>query len=213
VFLWRLSENVAAATKPLALALETLAPLINSTATREICSDKWATYRTLAAAGVPVLDTMWLAPGAQVPHLGNRTVVKPAGGAGGRDVRIATADDRIDAATRESWIAQPYVGSEERHLRVLVIGGSVVTAYGRTAASDHVANNIEAGGSRIAARDAAAEALALDVASLLQAGIAGVDLVPDPWRVLEVNSSPGIPPDAIDAAAEALAALLDASRR
>jgi glutathione synthase/RimK-type ligase-like ATP-grasp enzyme len=101
-FLWRLSENIATATKPLSLALEKLAPVINSTATRDVCSDKWATYRTLAQAGVPVLETMWLAPGAQVPHLADRTIVKPAGGAGARDVRIVASDDRIDAATRES---------------------------------------------------------------------------------------------------------------
>jgi glutathione synthase/RimK-type ligase-like ATP-grasp enzyme len=208
VFLWRLSENITAATRPLGRALEAVAPMSNPVSVQALCSDKWETYRALTAAGVPALETVWVAPGARVPVLGDRTVVKPSGGAGGRDVRIAGIDDVVIPTTRESWIAQAWVGPDNRHVRVLVIAGEIVGSYRRISKDGAIVNNIEAGGIRIPYRDAMAEELALNAALAVGADIVGVDLVPDPWRVLELNSNPGIPPEMIIPAAKALMSAL-----
>jgi glutathione synthase/RimK-type ligase-like ATP-grasp enzyme len=81
--------------------------------------------RELAAAGIPVVPTIWIAPGsppAAVPMLGGEIVVKPAVSAGARntsrfrpdDVRDARAlVERLLGAGRMVMI-QPYVASVDR---------------------------------------------------------------------------------------------------
>lgn len=93
-------------------------------------------------------------------------------------------------------------------MRVLVIGGQVISGYSRVAVPGSVVNNVEAGGSRTAGYGTSAGELAVLGASTLEVVVAGVDLAPGPWRVFEVSSSPGIPPNAVGSAAAALAALL-----
>ena len=77
----------------------------------------------LAAAGVPVIDTAFVEPGAPVAFPGTGFVVKPAVGAGSRDV-ASYRPDQLDQATRHlgrlhrrgaTALVQPLIGSVAEH--------------------------------------------------------------------------------------------------
>ena len=206
VFIWRLSEGVAAAALPLRTALQRRGVLVNTAATIDLCADKWQTHLALLAAGVPSLETLWVPPGGAVPSFGARTIFKPSCGAGGRDVRFALPGERLNRDATEAWIAQPWVGRDEDHVRVLVVNDKAVKTYRRvrTDASPVIVNNVEAGAVRVDHHDSEAVEVALAASAAVGAEIAGVDLVPGPWRVLEVNSNPGVPPDSVPAVAAEL---------
>ncbi len=90
----------------------------------------------LAAAGVPVVPTLFVEPGgALTPPAAGEYVVKPAIGAGSRDAaryRAGTGDDEVAAAHVERLLAagrsvlvQPYLGAvdHEGELALVHLGG------------------------------------------------------------------------------------------
>lgn len=209
VVLWRLSEGAWSTYGSLGWACAEVAPIVNPPAVISLCADKIATAERLTAAGIPAVPGYIVAPGDPIPNLGPMTVVKPVMGAGGRGVHLATPGECIPIDVAEEWMAQPWAGESEAHLRVLVINGVVVCAYRRVGCKGAFVNNIEAGGTRqFTNPPTEVVRLALAVTDVCGAYFAGVDLVPDPWRVLEVNSCPGVPASRIDVVAGAFAGLL-----
>lgn len=219
VLLWRLSENLLPAVDKIRFAgpdgVET--PQVNTLQTLLVCGDKLDTAAVLTSAGIPVVPTYPALPGNVIPAW---FVGKPAHGAGGRNILygVPTGDPQgrvrtIPLNTTESWVIQPDVG--DRFIRVLVIGGEIICAYERVHGPDDRVNNVEAGGQRRFLTPSIDVAdLALAAAAACGAHIAGIDIALDNaadqphLAVLEVNASPGFPPEFIDDAADQLGLVL-----
>jgi glutathione synthase/RimK-type ligase-like ATP-grasp enzyme len=185
----------------------------------------------LAAAGVPVVPTRWLAPGEPVTLEGlswPRLVVKPAVSSGSRDTIVTTDHDQARAhaagivAGGRFALVQPYLDAvdNEGEVSVVVLGGKVshgvrkvpaLTVGGYGDASEAVQVTSELSSSALLAL--AAEPLAAGLAW------ARVDLVRDggtgSWLVMELELTepllflgyaPGAPDRFAAAVVEALAA-------
>jgi ribosomal protein S6--L-glutamate ligase len=196
---WRVSEDAFNAYADIQRLLAQRHVLVNAWACARICANKWQTSLRLAAAGIPVIPTILLVPGMQVPAFnGAETVIKPCVGAGGRGVR--TVKSGTDPMINEPHVAQPLLsGDPGENARALVCGFSSVLAMsrepGRRSKQGAVpVNNLAAGG--IAARMAAdpIRDIALAAAECLDGDLLGVDLVRrnGEWAILEVNASPGL---------------------
>lgn len=209
--LWRISENDSSQCLPLLTAMARSGPrLINSLDTIQTCSSKWATYLALTAAGVPCVSTTWVAPGAPIPELGPMVVVKPDQGAGGCGVEVV--DPWQAEPAERAVLVQPRFGDGTEHRRTLVCGGRAVASVVRLPAPGKAVNNVEAGGTAVVVPLGGEGPIAEAAARVVGADVAGVDLVPDggTWRVLEVNSCPGIEALALTGAAvSVVSAVLD----
>lgn len=198
--LWRVSENIWSASRDLIEALEPSHRMINSAACIRVCSDKWLTYLALTAAGIPTVATRLVLPGAPAPRMGtDMTVIKPAVGAGGRDVRAIRPGEVTNGT--ELLVAQPLLAAPAHtHVRVLVCGGQPVAAIHRVPPSESptdslTVNNIDVGGTPVPADLAPVADLAEIAATTVDGHIVSVELVPDmdgKMSVLEVNSAPGL---------------------
>lgn len=167
--------------------------------------DHWATLRVLAAAGLPVPETVAgadpeaLAAAAE-RHLGLPVVVKQRRSRMGVGVIRCAGRDHLEAVLDSLWrlgdevIVQRWLEGGESSLRLLAVDGTVVAAARLRAAPGEWRSN--------AARGAAAEAhcpseiereLAVAAAEALGLGHCGVDLLDSPEGpvVAEVNPTPG----------------------
>jgi glutathione synthase/RimK-type ligase-like ATP-grasp enzyme len=133
-------------------------------------------------------------------------VAKPAFGAGGRDVIFGDETSCIPSDAREPWVVQRRL--PPHFVRALIVDGQVICSYEREN-DPGLPNNIEAGGRRVFRRLTASERdLALAAAEAVGTVISGVDLAVDDLAVLEVNGSPGLPPEFVRKTAEVAAAFL-----
>lgn len=201
--LWRLSENVYPATRFLA---ETLTQqgrmLINPYPTLTLCGDKLSTHQALVQASIPSVDSLPGLPGQVVKE---GMIAKPSQGASGRSVIFGDDQATIPLDTMEPWVIQPYAGASEDFIRVLVVNGEALCAYRRIPASGNRVNNIESGGTReFVTLTEELVSVAVRAAEICGAVISGVDLTGAPYKVLEVNSNPGLPPELIRGTADAL---------
>jgi [lysine-biosynthesis-protein LysW]--L-2-aminoadipate ligase len=178
--------------------------VINSAAAIELCGDKWRTSMALRAAGLPVPRTaLALTPDAAleaIEALGYPAVIKPLVGSWGR--LVTAVRDRYAAVAVLEYIAalpspqshivyaQEMVGTGDRDIRAIVIGGEVVGAVHRR--SDEWRSNVALGATTepceltTELRD-----LARSAALAVGADVAGVDLLADAdgrLFVLEVNA-------------------------
>jgi [lysine-biosynthesis-protein LysW]--L-2-aminoadipate ligase len=179
------------------------ARVINNAAAIELCGDKWRTSVALREVGLPVPRTaLALTPDAAlnaIEQLGYPAVIKPLSGSRGRLV-TALHDRRAAVAVLEYVAALPspqshivyvqeMVGSADRDIRAIVIGGEVIGAVYRR--NDQWRSNVALGATTEPCEvTATLEELARSAALAVGADIAGVDLLIDGDRllVLEVNS-------------------------
>lgn len=196
---WRVSEDSFHDFADIQIALTSAVPMVNSWQCNEICSNKWRTTVALTTAGLPVVPSALLPPGARVPTFGGAvTVIKPLVGARGRGVRLA--EPGTDPQVAEPYLAQPLITDPgDTQIRALVCGGDTVYVMRRRPRADHtgrdlVVNNIQAGGTPLPARAEPVRDLAVAVAGRVGGDLVGIDLVRwnGTWSVLEVNSSPGL---------------------
>jgi glutathione synthase/RimK-type ligase-like ATP-grasp enzyme len=196
---WRVSELDFRAYAAILELLSGRYPVVNDWHCTRICSDKWRTSATLAAAGVPVVPTVLVPPGMAAPgFLDRKTVIKPCVGAGGHGVRVVQAG--TDPGIAEPHVAQPLVaGPAREHVRVIVCGFEPAAAMHRLPSEQNLTdevqiNNLATGGFPIWTALEPVRDIAASVARCLGGEILGVDLVPwdGEFAVLEVNSSPGL---------------------
>jgi len=180
------------------------ARVINSAAAIELCGDKWSTSVALRRAGLPVPRTLLaLTPEAAldaIEQVGYPAVIKPLIGSWGRLV-AALHDRRAAVAVLEYLAALPspqshvvyvqeMVGSGDRDIRVIVIGGEVIGAVYRQ--GDQWRSNVALGATtEPCPLTPVLEDLAQAAALAVGADVAGVDLLidgDDKLVVLEVNS-------------------------
>lgn len=205
-------------------ALESVGlPHLNRAPAVRLAADKMASAMRLAAAGLDVPVTVGVGSVAEALRAAESfhgpVVVKAVDSAGGYDVHRA-ADAPEAAALAEGILRrqhrvliQEYVTeSAGTDIRVVVIGGRVVTAMRRTARAGEFRANIGLGASpeRIVPSSTEAAA-ALRAAAVLGLDIAGVDMVRAARGplVLEVNSFPGFADHPIDV--EVFDAIVDAA--
>jgi RimK family alpha-L-glutamate ligase len=167
--------------------------------------DHWGTVRALAAAGVPVPETVAGADPetlaeAAVGRLGLPVVVKQRRSRMGVGVILCSARDQLDAVLDTLWrlgdevVVQRYIDTGGRSVRLLVVGGRVVAGARMTAAAGDWRSNAARGGRVHAHRPSEIEArLAVEAAAVLGLGQCGVDLLPGQRTVVvEVNPTPGL---------------------
>jgi [lysine-biosynthesis-protein LysW]--L-2-aminoadipate ligase len=178
--------------------------VINSAATIELCGDKWRTSMALRTAGLPVPRTaLALTPDAAleaIEALGYPAVIKPLVGSWGR--LVTAVRDRYAAVAVLEYIAalpspqshivyaQEMVGTGNRDIRAIVIGGEVVGAVHRR--TDQWRSNVALGATTEPCElTTELRGLARSAALAVGADVAGVDLLADAdgrLVVLEVNA-------------------------
>jgi ribosomal protein S6--L-glutamate ligase len=178
--------------------------VLNPPGAVEACVDKYLASARLEAAGLPVPPTVVCqhadAALEAFTALGGDVVVKPLFGSEGRGMlRVSDPDTAWRAfRTLERLQAVLYLQRFIPHpgwdLRLLVIGGRVVTAM-RRRANGGWRTNVAQGGTAEPVRVGPTEGeLAVRAAAVLGAPVAGIDLLPGSdgtWYVLEVNAVPG----------------------
>ncbi len=178
--------------------------VLNAPRTLEVCVDKYLATARLAAAGLPVPETVvcqHAEAGLEAfAALGGDVVVKPLFGSEGRgmvrvsDPELAWRTFRTLERTGAVLYLQRFIHHPGWDLRVFVLGGKVLTAMRRHANGDWRTNVAQGGRGERVVLDREQERLALTAAAALGADVAGVDLLPGPqgeWYVLEVNAVPG----------------------
>jgi ribosomal protein S6--L-glutamate ligase len=178
--------------------------VVNPPRSLEVCIDKYLASARLAAAGLPVPETIVCQDAesatAAFERLGGDVVVKPLFGSEGKGMLRV---DSLDLAWRtfrtlDRTGAVLYVQRFIRHpgwdLRVFVLDGEVLTAMRRHSADGWRTNVAQGGRAEAVSATADEQRLALAAATAVGARIAGVDLLPRPdggYFVLEVNAVPG----------------------
>lgn len=178
----------------------------------DVCSDKIATTRALAAAGVPVLPTVGVVPGDGVSLAKlvppSPTVIKPARASKARGVLAFDSPEDAQASLRteraliagmvDHHLVQPLASTAGVDYRVVVADGSVVALTRRRAAPDQFITN--APGALVTDLDPTMDEhhdvveVAVAAAHALALPFAGVDVIRHDGRavVLEVNAWPGM---------------------
>jgi ribosomal protein S6--L-glutamate ligase len=133
---------------------------------------------------------------------GAPVILKLLEGTQGKGVILAesvkSAESVLDAmnALGQNILIQAFVEEAQgTDFRAIVVGGRVVAAMSRHAASGEFRSNLHRGGTATGVTlDPLYESTAVHAAEVLGLNIAGVDMIPskDGPMVLEVNSSPGL---------------------
>jgi RimK family alpha-L-glutamate ligase len=179
-------------------------PVVNSPRAIERSVDKFYTDALLSQAGLPTPETV-VCEGvdeamAAVTQMRD-VVIKPIFGSMGHGiVRVSDPDAalrvlRALAQVRAVFYVQRALDHRGRDVRAFVVGGRVVAAIERIAASGDWRSNVSRGATaRACDLPDAWAAMAVRAAAAVGADYAGVDLLPDADGsvfVLEVNGIPG----------------------
>jgi RimK family alpha-L-glutamate ligase len=197
---WR-PESVLAA---LEVAVERGVSTPNPPEAVRVGRDHWRTVRALAAAGLPVPDTLAGADpealaGAAADRLGFPVVVKQRRSRMGVGVIRCDSRDQLDAVLDTLWrlgdevVVQRFHHSGGTSVRVLVVRGRVVASAALRAPAGEWRSNAARGGRAVAYEPSPMEErLALTAATTLGLGSCGVDLLAgERTVVVEVNPTPG----------------------
>lgn len=197
---WRPDSVLAA----LEVAVDRGVPTLNPPEAIRLGRDHWSTMRALAAAGLPVPETLAGADpdtlaAAAAARLGFPVVVKQRRSRMGVGVIRCDARDQLEAVLDTLWrlgdelVVQRFHRSGGASIRLLVLQGRVVASAMLQAPAGDWRSNAARGGQAVAHEHAATEErLALTAAATLGLGICGVDLLAgDRTVVVEVNPTPG----------------------
>lgn len=183
--------------------------LFNRAAAVAVCDDKMLTHVALAEKGIPMPKSMpaplCYTPEAEIPsayvkrvvgELSLPVVVKHSYGSLGKGVFLARTEEELAEYAKELRFTphfyQQYISeSRGRDLRVIAIGGRVISGMVRSSRTDF-RSNVSLGGSAVAyAPDEATAALVGRISEILELDYCGVDLLfgRDGFTVCEVNSN------------------------
>ncbi len=204
----RQGAEIRDASLPLITHLEQMGvPVINTRPAVELARNKFATLQCLAAAGLPVADTIFVSASAGMPdalahfeHDG--AVVKPVSGRQGTGICRMWRGDPVPADLQAELdngrgvLVQQFIEPKGRQdLRVLMIGGRLAAAMALQPADGDFRANVHLGG-RAHSVDLSPETIEIArcAAGALGLDIAGVDLMTAAdgrTLVNEVNYTPG----------------------
>ncbi|MGD8564538.1 MAG: RimK family alpha-L-glutamate ligase [Desulfarculaceae bacterium] len=182
-------------------------PVVNDVHAVRITKDQYLSLQGLAAAGLPVPDTVFVTTeegfGRAVERLGGFPVVaKQVNSWGGRGVVLVENQRHLEMAAdfvleeRKGLVVQRFIPPQgRRDLRALVMGKEVVATMELTPKEGDFRANVHLSG-RPQAVDLPLEwkDIAVKAAASLGVEIAGVDMIIEPSgqpRLIEVNHSPG----------------------
>lgn len=170
----------------------------------ECAVDKYLTTARLAAAGLPVPETVVCETAAHAMEvfaaLGGDVVIKPIFGSEGRGiVRVSDPDlalrtFRTIERTQSILYLQRFVDHPGCDLRVMVLGGRILGGMQRCCPDDFRVNVSRSGHARQITLTSEQEDWALRAAAAVGAPLAGIDLLTDREGrsfVIEVNGVPG----------------------
>lgn len=170
----------------------------------ECAVDKYLTTARLAAAGLPVPETVVCETASYAMEvfaaLGGDVVIKPIFGSEGRGiVRVSDPDlalrtFRTIERTQSILYLQRFVDHPGCDLRVMVLGGRILGGMQRCCPDDFRVNVSRSGHARQIALTSEQEDWALRAAAAVGAPLAGIDLLTDREGrsfVIEVNGVPG----------------------
>ena len=178
-----------------------------SAAAIENSRNKLASFQLMQKSGLPLPDTVVVteetALSAAVAAVGGLPVVlKPLRGTQGRGIHLihSLADletiVNILLPNEPELLLQSFIAEADgTDTRIIVVGDACVAAMERRASAGDFRANLHLGGSAVPIQlDEATQALAVQAAHLHDLHVAGVDLIKsrDGYRVLEINSSPGL---------------------
>jgi len=182
-------------------------PLVNGPEAIRLASNQFLTLQALAAAGIPVPDTLYInAAGGRHragDHLGDfPVVVKEISGRQGSGVSLAKSDAELNRVVRtrlqetRGLLLQKFIPTAgRRDIRALVIGGRVAGAMLlRPPAGDFRANFHLGANAAVRTLTDLETGFAVAAARAVGLDIAGVDLIVDAQGriyVIEVNYAPG----------------------
>jgi RimK family alpha-L-glutamate ligase len=178
--------------------------IVNPPKSLEVCIDKYLASAKLAAAGLPVPETIVCQDAdsamAAFDRLGGDVVVKPLFGSEGKGMLRVESGDlawrvfRALERTGAVLYVQRFIQHPGWDLRVFVLDGEELTAMRRHAADGWRTNVAQGGRAEAVSTTAEEQRLALAAAAAVGTRMAGVDLLPRPdggYFVLEVNAVPG----------------------
>ena len=168
-------------------------------------SNQLRTLQVLSSNGIPTPRTVYAQNPNHIEHLINKVggypiVVKLLHGSGGQGVSLLrdkkTAIPVLQSLfkSRSSVIIQEYLDSGRVDFRVIVIGGTVVASFQRTAAKGNFKANLKQGGIGTPFQlDEADKQLCINATKALNLGTAGIDLIKHNGRtyVIEANANFG----------------------
>jgi ribosomal protein S6--L-glutamate ligase len=182
-------------------------PIVNDLDSIRLTKNQFHTLQTMAAARIPVPDTLFVnsPEGLQeaiVRLKGYPVVVKQVSGRQGKGVILVETKHNLESVTyeyldrRKGLLVQRFIPPEKRQdIRVLVVGGKVVGAMElRPKEGDFRANYHLSKESSTRDLSQELEEITLKAAFAVGLEIAGVDLIVDKndrANVIEVNYSPG----------------------
>lgn len=178
-------------------------PVINSTESMALCKNKMLTCDVLAAAGVPVPQTIYVPGGdydfghAAALFGSGRFVVKQTDGAKGENVFLVTTPEELRKAVAScggNAICQRFVESSfGRDVRVWTVGGKAVAAVERYSERSFISNFSHGGKVRPFALTSEAAELSERASAALGVEFAGIDLLfgDNGLIVNEVNGNAG----------------------
>ncbi|MFI1198133.1 RimK family alpha-L-glutamate ligase [Streptomyces sp. NPDC020883] len=183
------------------------AVLINSVAAHQLCGNKIWQFQELAAAGLPVPDSLSYATApfggvVRSPQVATPCVLKAVNGRNGAHVFLVPDKEMLKSVSGSlaqdvPLILQEYVAaSHGRDLRVIVVDGEPVAAQVRSSRDGSLTSNLARGAAAelCLGRYPEGEALAVRAARTLGLTLAGVDLLftaEGGHTVCEVNAVPG----------------------
>lgn len=183
-------------------------PLINPLSAVEVTGNKLKTAITLEKVGIPVLPAVAVRKSDHLEEAVNSVggfpvFLKTFRGTRGIGVIYCPCKETLRAAAQTMWAYYSNVFVEKfardsggETLRVLVCLGKVIGAVKNRAENPNLVRSNFSGGGEVSAVDISDEisTMSIDTCRTLGLYLGGVDLVKDEgrWKVLEVNSSPGI---------------------
>ena len=182
-------------------------PVMNRAQAIDNARHKFRSLRILAQHGLPVPPSLTVGSAAfleeAVAELGNYPfILKPFYGTHGRGVMLLDTPTSLTSAVdalcelHQDYVIQPFIGENATgiDIRILVVGGEVITGMQRRATGGEFRANIHRGASGEAFSLSDDEkSLAIEATAALELDIAGVDMLQtaDGPVILEVNPSPG----------------------
>lgn len=180
---------------------------VNSSQSIDTVKDKLYTLQILAESNLPIPKTILLKFPVEADivhkHLKFPVIVKTLSGSKGSGVFLSTDENTfndlmqlIDATNRNAnIILQEFIEtSRGRDLRVLTIGGQVVSAMERIANGGNFKANFSIGGNALKYKvSPEVERIGSEISRILNLDVAGIDLLFDKqgFKICEVNSAPG----------------------
>jgi gamma-F420-2:alpha-L-glutamate ligase len=206
IILWRMLETKEIKTKSLAERLTAEGYiLINLYSATKKANDKLETFNILSEAKIPTIPTWECAAGVSIPE---NHIVKPRFGMKGENILFGkiTREKIFEPVSAKAlapenydWIMQPYVPESNKWLRVLIVNGEAIVAYRRIPPQGRNVANVNQGAKKeyIKLEDSITK-IAVKTATTLGLTVAGIDMTHEPYLVVEANSVPSVPDEAVE---------------